>query len=77
MAGDGLDGLHANCLFNVAQTVEPELIDCIEGIGVLPVVLDDVNVVGGGQKTGEGGCFRVPQWRRYDACGMIGLEGVV
>lgn len=60
MDGDGLDGLHTNGLFDVAETVETELIDCMQSIWVLPVILNDVNVIGGSQETGEGGCFRVP-----------------
>lgn len=54
MDGDGFDGLDTNCLFDIAQTVKTELVDLSEGIGVLPVVLDDVDVVGGGQEAGEG-----------------------
>lgn len=36
-----------------AQAVEPELVDLIQGGWVLEIVLDDIDVVGGGQQTRE------------------------
>lgn len=54
MHRDCLDGLYANSLFNVAETVKTELVDLSEGIGVLPVVLNDIDVVRGGQEASEG-----------------------
>lgn len=43
-----------------SKTVEPKLVDLIQGSGILEIVLDDVNVIGGGQKTREFGRFGVP-----------------
>lgn len=51
-----------------AQAVQSELVNLIERGRVLEIVLNDVDVVGGGQKTGELGCFGVPQRGRNDAC---------
>lgn len=45
MHRDSLDGLYADSLLNIAQTVKAELVDLSEGIWVLPVVLNDVDVV--------------------------------
>lgn len=36
-----------------AQAIEPELVDLIQGGRVLEIVLDDIDVVGGGQQTRE------------------------
>jgi hypothetical protein len=44
-----------------SQTVQAELIDLVQRRGVLEIVLDDIDVVGGGQKTCEFGRFGVPQ----------------
>lgn len=44
-----------------SQTVQTELIDLVQRGGVLEIVLDDIDVVGGGQKTCEFGRFGVPQ----------------
>lgn len=44
-----------------SQTVQAELIDLVQCSGVLEIVLDDIDVVGGGQKTCEFGSFGVPQ----------------
>ena len=54
MDGDGLWWCHADSTFDIAEVREFELIDLCEGIRVLPVVLDDVNVVANGQEAGEG-----------------------
>jgi hypothetical protein len=43
-----------------SQTAEPELIDLVQGIGVLPVVLNNVYVVGGCEETREVGGMRIP-----------------
>jgi hypothetical protein len=40
-----------------SQAAQPELVDLAEGIRILPVVLDDVDVIGGCKKTRE--CGRV------------------
>jgi hypothetical protein len=45
MYRDGLDGLYANGLFDIAETIETELVDLGQGVGILPVVLNDVDVV--------------------------------
>jgi len=43
-----------------SQAAQAKLIDLLQGIRVLPIVLDHVDVVGGGQETGEGGRPGVP-----------------
>ena len=50
------------------QTAEPELIYLIESIGVLPVILDDIDVVGGCEETCEGRGMRIPKRGRDDSC---------
>lgn len=50
----------ASMMGSTSQTAQTELVDLLQGIGVLPVVLDHVDVVGGGQETGEGGRLGVP-----------------
>jgi hypothetical protein len=45
---------------STSQAAQAKLIDLLQGIRVLPIVLDHVDVVGGGQKTGEGGRLGVP-----------------
>lgn len=57
---NSLDGLDTNGFFNVAETVEAELVDLGESVGILPVVLNDVDVVGGCQEAGKGRCLGVP-----------------
>lgn len=57
MYRDGFDGLYADGFFNVAETVETELIDLGQGVGILPVVLNDVDVIRSGQQTGKGRCL--------------------
>lgn len=57
MHRDCLDGLYADSLLDVAETVQTELVDLGEGIGVLPVVLNDIDVVRGGQEASEGRGF--------------------
>jgi hypothetical protein len=70
MHRDCLDGLYADSFLNIAQTVKTELIDLGEGIWVLPVVLDDVDVVRGSQEASEGRGLRVPKRSRDNACCM-------
>lgn len=60
MGEDCLNGLDADGLFNVAERVEAELVYCIEGGGVLHVVLDDVDIVGDGEETGKCRRLAVP-----------------
>lgn len=43
------------------QAVQSELVNLVERGRVLEIVLNDVDIVGGGQKAGELGCFGVPQ----------------
>ena len=52
-----------------AQAVQAELVDSSEGVGVLPVVLDDIDVVGGGEQASKGGCFGIPERGGHDAYG--------
>lgn len=70
MHRDCLDGLYADSFLNIAQTVKTELIDLGEGIWVLPVVLNDVDVVRGSQEASEGRGLRVPKRSRDNACCM-------
>lgn len=67
MYGDGFDRLYANGLFNVAKTVETELIDLGQGVRILPVVLNDVDVIRSGQQAGKGRCLGVPERSRDNA----------
>jgi hypothetical protein len=60
MDGDGFDWSDADGALDVAKAVKLELFDLAHGVRVLPVVLDDVDVIGDGQEAGEGGGFRVP-----------------
>jgi len=46
--------------WSTSQAAQAELVDFLEGVGVLPVVLDDIDVVGGGQETSEGRRLGVP-----------------
>ena len=41
-------------LVHTTETVELELIDAIDGVRVLPIVLDEINVVRSGEKACEG-----------------------
>lgn len=43
-----------------SQTAQSKLVNFLQGIRILPIVLDHVDVVGGGQETGEGGRLGVP-----------------
>lgn len=60
MDGDGLDGRDTYSSFDLAKTVKLELVDLRQGVWVLPVVLHDVDVVGGGEEAGESGRLGVP-----------------
>lgn len=53
-------GSDADGSFDFAEAVKLELVDLIQGVWVLPVVLDDIDVVGDGQQAGERGSLRVP-----------------
>ncbi len=46
-----------------AKAVELKLIDAIDRVGILPIVLDKVNVVGVGQQAGKGRGLGIPQRR--------------
>lgn len=50
-----------------SQAAQPELVDLLEGIWILPVVLDHVDVVGGGQEARKGRRLGVPQRGGDDA----------
>ena len=67
MYADRFDLRGTNGLFDVTQRVECELVNLIELVRVLPVILDQVYVVGCGEEAGEGGGFAVPQRSRDDA----------
>lgn len=43
-----------------SQTAEPELVYLVEGIGVLPIVLNDIDVVGSCEEACEGRGLRIP-----------------
>lgn len=63
----GLDGLNAYRAFDVAEGGELEFADLMQSVGVLPVVLNDVEVVGDGEEATEGGGFAVPERGGDDA----------
>jgi len=44
-----------------SKTVQPELIDLRQSVGVLPIILNDIDVVGSGEETSKGRRFRIPQ----------------
>ena len=50
-----------------SQATQTKLVDLLEGIWILPVVLDDVDVVGGGQEARKGRRLGVPQRSGDDA----------
>jgi hypothetical protein len=62
MDGDGLDRRDADGTLDFAKAIKLELLDLVHGVWVLPIVLDDVDVVRDGQQAGEGGGFGVPEW---------------
>ena len=74
MDGDGLNWCDAEMPLDFAKAVKLELFDLIQGVWILPVVLDDVDVIGDSQETGEGGGFGVPQWRRYDTWRSLNMD---
>ena len=59
----GFDGCDAYSALNIAEAAEFELVDLREGIGALPVVLHDVDVVRYGEEAGKGRGFGIPEWR--------------
>lgn len=46
---------------HTAKAIKSELVDFSQGSGILEIVLDDIDVVGGGQETCELGGLGVPQ----------------
>ena len=61
MDGDGLNRSNSKGFLDLGKTAQTELVDLCQGIGILPVVLDDIDVVGDSEEAGEGGTFRVPE----------------
>lgn len=53
--GNGFNWCSANCLFDFAKGGEFEAVNFRELVWVLTVVLDNVDVIGGGEEAGEGG----------------------
>lgn len=43
-----------------SQAAQPELVDLAEGVRVLPIVLDDINVVRGCEDPSKCGGMRIP-----------------
>ena len=64
---DSFDGSDAQCTLNVAEAVQFELVDLGESVGVLPVILHYIEVVGCGEEAGIGGSLGVPQGSGYDS----------
>ena len=58
----------AGSISSTAETVETEHLNLVQCIGVGPVILDDVDVVGCGKQSSEGGSLRVPQRGGDNAC---------
>lgn len=54
---------------STSETVETEHLHLVQSIGVGPVILDDVDVVGSGQQPSERGSLRVPQRGGDNSCG--------
>lgn len=50
-----------------SQAIQPELVNLLQLRRVLPVILYDIDVIGGCEEAGEGGGTGVPQWRGHDA----------
>lgn len=51
-----------------AEAVELELINSVDCVRVLPVVLNEVDVVRVGEQAGKGRGLGIPQWRGNDSC---------
>jgi hypothetical protein len=84
MDGDGFYWLDSKRLFDfwspsflgsqmrggspTSKAVQAELVYSLQHVGVLPVILNDVDVVRGGKQSSKGGRLGVPQWRGDDAC---------
>ncbi len=45
-----------------SQVIQLELVDPVNGLRVLPVILDEVEVVGGCEQAGKCRRLRVPEW---------------
>ena len=63
MDGDGFDGGDADGALDVAKAVKLERLDLVHRVRVLPVVLDDVDVVVHGEQACESRGFGVPERR--------------
>jgi hypothetical protein len=50
-----------------SQAAQPELIDLAKGIWILPVVLDNIDIIGGCKETSEGRGMRIPERSRNDS----------
>lgn len=50
-----------------SQAAQPKLVDLAESIWILPVVLDDINVIGSSQEASESRGVRIPERGRNDA----------
>lgn len=57
------DHLHGK-VTHTSETIQSELVDLVQSCGVLEVVLDDIDVVGGGQEAREGRSLGIPQRSR-------------
>lgn len=51
-----------------SKTTQSKLVHLVQPTGILTVVLNDIYVVGTGQKTSKRRVFRVPKWCRNYAC---------
>lgn len=67
MNGYRLYRIDTNSSLDVAKAVKLELVDLSQGIGILPIVLNDVDVIGDCEQAGEGGCLGVPERGGDDA----------
>lgn len=61
MDRDSLDRGDADGALDVAKAIKLERLDLVHCVWVLPVILDDVDVVVDGEEAGEGGGFGVPE----------------
>lgn len=58
------------CMYDchrTSETAQTELVYLIKGIWILPIILDDVDVVRGGQEAGKCGGTGIPERGRYNA----------
>jgi hypothetical protein len=54
-----------------SKTIQTELVYPSQSVWVLPIVLDDVDIVRGGEQTGKRRRFGIPERRRDNACGCV------